>query len=804
MFNSHLKIAWRSLAKDKFYTVLNVMGLALATAAFLLIIYFVRFEYSYEHFYKRADNIVRITMDLYKGNEFVTTDCETHPPLAPLLKKDFPEVVDAARIQMGEEVSQVKVGEQRFPVEKVYFADPAAFQVFNYDFITGNAHALDAPGQVVLTESEAHRLFGNAPAMGKTISMLQHRLFTVTGVIKDLPLNTHLKMNMLISFASLKELGMNLDSWNGNNNYTYVQLRPGTDLGQFNEKLKTVAHQHLNNDNIFVAQFIKDIHLYSHRAFEPEVNGDAKTVRFLLIIALLIIGVGAVNYVNLTTARATEKVKETGIRKVLGSSRMALVSQFMAETFIVNLLALAVAMLVIMLALPSYLQLIGRPIPGNPFASTAFWGWVAALFVCNCVLSGIYPALVLSNTAPVTVTRRVHTQSSKGAFFRKTLVVAQFVAALVVLSAACIVYRQLNYLRHQQLGINTSQVLVVRNPEYDGADSLREQQVAVFKNNLQQLPGVQQVSVSGSVPGADLSMLSTMIGLSQYGSPKGKGYNYYLYSFDADFIPNMGMKLIAGENFRAGQPNKGYVILSREAVKRFGFASPEAAIGQRITLGLYQPPEGGDSYAIVHGVVEDYHQQSLKSALLPMIHWYDPSGSYSTIRLKPGADVHAAVQQVEALWNNHFAGYPMEYHFMDEMYNEQYKADEHFGQIVTVFSGFTLFITCLGILGLTAYNIARRTKEIGIRKVLGASVSGIVSLLSKDMVKLVSIALLIATPLTWYVMSKWLQDFAYHINIQWWIFAGAGVLTMGIALLTVGWQSLKAALVNPVKALKAE
>lgn len=554
---------------------------------------------------------------------------------------------------------------------------------------------------------------------------------------------------------------------------------------------------------IYVAQFIKDIHLYSHRAFEPEINGDAKTVRFLLIIALLVIGVGAVNYVNLTTARATEKVKETGIRKVLGSSRMALVSQFMAETFLVNLLALAVAMLIIMLVLPSYLQLIGRPIPGNPFASSAFWMWTAVLFVCNCVLSGIYPALILSNTAPVTVTRRVHTQTSKGAFFRKTLVVAQFVAALVVLSAAFIVYRQLNYLRHQQLGINTSQVLVVRNPEYDGADSLREQQVAVFKNNLQQLPAVQQVSISSSVPGVDLSMLSTMTGLSQYGSDKGKGYNYYLYPFDADFIPNMGMKLIAGENFRAGQPNKGYVILSREAVKRFGFASPEAAIGQRITLGLYQPPEGGSSYATVHGVVEDYHQQSLKSALLPMVHWYYPYGDYSTIRLKPGTDVHAAVQQVEGVWNRQFAGYPVEYHFMDEMYNEQYKADEHFGQIVTVFSGFTLFITCLGILGLTAYNIARRAREIGIRKVLGASVSGIVSLLSKDMVKLVSIALLIATPLTWYVMNKWLQDFAYHIDIQWWIFAGAGVLTMGIALLTVGWQSLKAALVNPVKALSA-
>lgn len=803
MLSNHLKIAWRSLTKNKFYTLLNVLGLALATAAFLLIIYFVRFEYSYESSYKRADNIVRVTMDLYKGNEFVTTDCETHPPLAPLLKKDYPEVVNATRIQMGEEVSQVKIGEQRFPVEKVYFADPATFEVFNYDFIAGDAHALDAPRQVVLTESEAHRLFGNAAAVGKTINMLQNRLFTVTGVIKDLPLNTHLKMHMLISFSSLKELGMNLDSWNGNNNFTYVQLRPGTDLAVFNEKLKATAHGHLSNDNIYVAQPIKDIHLYSHRAFEPEVNGDAKTVRFLLIIALLIIGVGVINYINLTTARAAEKIKEVGIRKVLGSTRLALVKQFMAETLIVNVLATLLALGLVVVVLPYYLQLVGRPIPGNPFTSASFWGLAILLFTCNTLLAGVYPALVLSNTAPVTVTRRVNTQSTKGAFFRKGLVVGQFVAALVVLCAAFIVYSQLNFMRNKDLGFNTSQTLVLNNPQYDGPDSLREQQVAVLKNSLQQLPGVEKVAVASSLPGLDLSLLSTMTGMSQYGSDQGKGYNFYLYAFDGDFIPSMEMKMIAGANFIQGEPNKGDVILSREAVKRFGFANPEAAIGRRITLGLVQPPGGGQGYATIRGVVEDYHQESVKMAALPMVHWYYPYGAYSIIRLKT-KDMHAAVQQVEQLWNQQFRGHPFEYHFMNEMFDEQYKADEHFGQIVTVFSGFTLFITCLGILGLTAYNIARRAKEIGIRKVLGASVSGIVSMLSKDMVKLVVIALFIATPLTWYVMNKWLDDFAYHINIQWWMFAAAGIVTMVIALLTVGWQSLRAAMVNPVKALRAD
>lgn len=802
MLYSHLRIAWRSLAKDKFYTLLNVLGLALATAAFLLIIYFVRFEYSYENFYKHADNIVRVTMDFYKGNEFVTTDCETHPPLAPLLKKDFPEVVDAARIQKAEEVERARVGNQHFAVQRIFFADPATFRLFNYDFIEGDAHALDAPRQLLVTQSEALRLFGPGPYRGKTID-LQGRLFTVSAVIKDLPPNTHLKINLLMSFASLSEFGWDMNNWNGNNNYTYVQLRPGTDLAQFNTRLKAVARAHLRDDDIYVAQPMKDIHLYSHRGFEPEINGDIKTVRFVFMVAILIILVGAVNYVNLTTARAAGKMKEVGVRKVLGASRLALVRQFFAETVLVNMMALFCALLLVYLLMPWYAQLVGADIPANPFINTAFWVIAIGQFLLICALSGIYPALVLSNTAPVVVTRHTHTQSGAGAFVRKSLVVGQFVVALIVLSSAFIVYRQLQFLRNQQLGLNTSQVMVVHNAGTDEADSLASHRLAVFKNSLRQLPMVEDVTVAESVPGLDIGLLSTNNSYGAYGSNTGRGYNFYFYGIDAAFIPTMGIKLIAGTNFAEGQPNKGGVILTREAARLFGFTDPAAAIGQRITMQLVRPTDGGQPYAVIRGVVEDYHQQSLKGALLPMIHPYSTTGGRIAVRLRAGA-VQEGMARITSLWQQQFAGYPMDFQFLDDLYDQQYKTDLHFGQVVNVFSGFTLFITCLGILGLTAYNIARRTKEIGIRKVLGASVSGIVSLLSKDMVKLVAIALLIATPLTWYVMNRWLQDFAYHIDIQWWIFAGAGVLTMGIALLTVGWQSLKAALVNPVKALKAE
>lgn len=797
-----LKMAWRSLVKDKFYTGLNVLGLSLAMAAFLLIIYYVRFEYSYENFYTRAGNIVRVTLDMYKGNEYVASDCETHPPLAPLLKKDFPEVVDAARIQMAEEVERAKVGNQHFAVQRVVFADPATFRLFNYDFIEGDVHSLDAPRQLLVTQSEALRLFGAGPYRGKTID-LEGRLFTVSAVIKDLPPNTHLKMNLMMSFATLEDFGWDMNNWNGNNNYTYVQLRPGTDLAQFNAKLKAVARAHLHGDDIYVAQPMKDIHLYSHRSFEAEVNGDSKTVQFMFMVAILIILVGAINYVNLTTARATEKMKEVGIRRILGSSRLALARQFFTETVLVNVIALFCALLLVYLLMPWYAQLVGADIPANPFASVAFWLTAGGQFFLVCALSGIYPALVLANTAPVVVTRRTHTQSAAGAFFRKSLVVGQFVVALMVLSSAFIVYRQLQFLRKQQLGLNTSQVMVVHNAGTDEADSLANRRLAVFKNSVRQLPMVEDVTVAEGVPGLDLGLLSTNNSYSVYGTKTGRGYNFCHYGIDASFIPTMDLELIAGTNFVEGQPNKDGVIITREAARLFGFTNPEAAIGQRITMELIRPADGSQPYAVIRGVMEDYHQQSLKGALLPMIHNYNTTGGRIAIRLRAGA-VKEGVEHITSLWQQQFAGYPMDFQFLDALYDQQYKVDMHFGQVVTVFSGFTLFITCLGILGLTAYNITRRTKEIGIRKVLGASITSIVSLLSKDFVKLVGIALLIATPLAWMIMNHWLENFAYHIDIQWWTFAGAGLLTMCIALFTVGWQSLKAALVNPVKSLKAE
>lgn len=800
MFQNYLKIAWRNLRKDKFYTVINILGLALATAAFLFIINYVRFEYSYESFYKKADDLYRITLDNYKGNEYVVTDCETHPPMGPAIKKQMPEVVDFVRVEHLEEISAVKSNGKVFRIDNAYAVDPSMFTIFNYDFIEGNAAtALTAPMQATITQSLAERMFGHESAVGK---LLQDGdwTYTITSVIKDVPPNTHLKFDLLISLNTLLSRGIRLDSWDGNNNYTYVQLLPHADLAAFNKKLWQFSKEKLKHDR-YRAEPMKDIHLLSHKSFEPEENGDLKTVQFMLVIAVLVLLVGSVNYVNLTTARAADRTKETGMRKALGSSRWSLVKQFMTETLLINLVAMALALALIEVLLPSYVQLTGRPITVDFFHSSFFWLTAAALFVFNCILSGLYPALVLSAVKPVSVTRKSTTTSSGSILFRRILVVGQFSAALIVLSASLIVFRQLSYMRNQDLGLSTDQTLVLRAPSGQGKfiDSIRRQQSSAFINSVSQLPQIQQITAAEALPGASLHELSTTNGVSQLGSDKGLNYTFYAYGVDENFLPVMDIKLLAGNNFKAGVPNSDQMILSREAVRLFGFSSPEDAIGKRLTLSWTSL-----GYSTIIGVVEDYHQQSLKSAILPMIHWYRTNaGTFYAAKLNT-TDIKQTLAKMQLLWQEQYPEYPFEYHFFNELFDEQYKADQQFGKIVQIFSIFTLFITCLGILGLTAYNITKRSKEIGIRKVLGASVGSIVNLLSRDFVKLVAIAIFIATPVTWYVMNRWLQDYAYRIQIQWWMFAVAGLLTMGIALLTLSIQSIKAAMANPVKSLKSE
>ncbi|BAV05148.1 putative ABC transport system permease protein [Filimonas lacunae] len=796
MQSIYFKTAWRNLWKKKFYTGINLLGLSIASAAFLLLICYVTFERSYENFHQQANNIYRVTLNLYKGSEFVVTDCETHPPLAAALKNQMPEVRDVVRIQnLG--TSELKGTDKPLLSSKAFAADPSVFSIFSYHLLKGNPlTALAAPNQVVITESMAKKLYGNANVIGKSL-LLNGTPTAITGVLENVPANTHLRFDLLLSFPTLVEKGFDLNSWDGNNNYTYLLMQPNTNLAQFNSKLKAFSlNQKQIHDRIFTAEPITDIHLYSHKTFEPDVNGNAKTVNYLFLIAILILVIGSANYINLTTARSGEKQKESGIRRILGSTRTGLAGLFFTESFIINLLAIAGALILVKLATPLYASIAGYDTAHTLFRSHAFWIALILLFVLNNVLSGLYPAFVLSKVKAVVVTQRSFTSALQGNLLRKTLVVAQFAIAIIVFTSSVIIYQQLYFVKHQQLGMNINQVLTIKGPDLTGNDSLNDLRTQVFKNELAKIPGVAAVSMTNSLPGLPLSSLSTQTGVRRWEETRSPGYNYYLYSFDADFIPLLDMQMAAGENFVKGLDNKGKVIINETACSRLGFASAASAIGRKIRANGQEKT--------VAGVVKDYHQQSLKEAHLPMIHWFS-NGNPGFFALKlQSADMPKILAHVQQAWASSFADHVFDYAFLDDTFNQQYKEDVQFGKMINLFAALTLLITCLGLLGLTTFNTARRTREIGVRKVLGASAQSIVTLLSKDFLQLILIAIVIAIPASWLAMNKWLQNFTYKIHISWWVFAFTGILTIALALLTISLQSIKAAMANPAKSLKTE
>lgn len=794
MLINYLKSAWRTLWKDRYYALINVFGLAVSTAVFLLLVHYVRFEYSYESFIQKADDLYRVTLDNYNGSEYVDTDCETYPPLGPFLKQEMPEVLDFTRIQMLEDNNEIQYKHQAFRIEHSYAADPSTFSLFEMPFIKGDADSFDQPYQLVLSETEAMRIFGSEDPIGKTVKQ-ENALYTVTGVFQDSPANTHLKLDMLVSFSTLNALGWAIDdNWGGNNNYLYVQLPPKTDLNAFNAKLHALTKNKLSGkvDDIFNAEPIKSIHLHSHKFFEPEVNGDVKTVNFLAVIALLILLVGSVNYVNLTTARASERVKEIGMRKLLGSSKGLLIRQLLLETLIINLVAMSLAVLLIGLALPFYMQLIGQNIPVNLFGTAFFWLSIGLLLLFNCLISGLYPAFRLAAIKPIKVVGRVFTTDKDGSFFRKVLIVGQFLSAMVVLSATLIVFQQLEFIKNQDIGLNPSELLVIRGPK-TGTDSLRSEKGLAFKNGLLALPEVENVALSDAVPTA-LYDVSTSVGITRYGSTDRNRYNYILYGIDEDFIPTNDIKLL-GENFKKGPENEHKLLVNETAARLLGFENAAGAIGQPIDLW-------GDKRFVI-GVMKDFHQLSLKEAVQPMIHWYSTESAFFTVKLQT-EHIAGSLRTIEKQWKAIYPAYPLNYHFMDELLDQQYRSDRRFGEVVGVFSVLVLLITCLGVLGLTTYTIHKRTKEIGIRKVLGASVPSIFGLLSLDFVKLIVLALVLATPITWYAMNSWLENYALHIQIQWWVFGLVGLFAIAITVLALSYQAVKAAWMNPVESLRME
>jgi putative ABC transport system permease protein len=804
MFRNYLSIAYRTLLKNKAFSFINLLGLAIGMAAFLFIIRYVRFERSYEGYNKNASNIFRVTLDLYKGNEYVVTDCETYAAVGPMLKDKMPEVLDFARMYHNDGLQDIRIGAENFLEEGIYFADPSAIEFFTLDLIRGNkSSVLTEPHKAVISESMAEKFFNSTDIVGEAIE-IQGRLYQVTGVMADLPRNTHLKFDILLSHSTLPKIysWYAENSWNGNNEYTYLLMKEGTDINSFNKKLIDFAvslKEEIGSER-FVAEPITDIHLFSNKSFEPELNGSARVVNFLLIIAVFIILIAWVNYVNLSTARAIERAREVGIRKVMGSLKLQLIFQFLSESVLINLTAAILAFVFFHTGLPLFRELTGQRLTGNFSVDPDFWYTFLGLVLIGSMLSGLYPAFVLSSFKPVAVLKGQFRSSSHGHQLRKGLVVLQFAATVILMVGMSVVYLQINYLRSYELGMDLEQTIVVRAPHHMPYDSIQKSRYENLKTKWASNANVLVVSHTETVPGLSLHELSTTSSVTKVGAENDQeSYNYYFVAVDANYIPALNLKLISGRNFEQGVPNHESVVINEETISRLGFANAEEAIGSKITFNTRH--DGGPSTII--GVIKNYYQQSPKESQIPMIFYCGDNNEYFSIKVK-GEEISQSLASIKKSWDEVFPNTLFHYFFLDEKYDQQYQADSRFGKVIATFTTLAVFIACLGLFGLSSYTIIQRTKEIGIRKVLGASVLQIVHLLSKDFAKIVLLAAILALPIAYFAVEQWLSGYAIRVGLNLWIFLIPVSIILFIAFSTVSLQTIKTALENPSGSLRQE
>jgi putative ABC transport system permease protein len=812
MIKNHLKLAFRNLLKRKGYSLLNILGLGIGITCCLLIFQYVAYEKSYESFNKTAAQVMRLRLDSYQKGKLAWQSATSYPAIGPTMKKDFPEVQNFCRLIDANLLLSNPDKNIKFNETKGYYADPSALNMLGVTLLKGNpATALNGPDKILLSETMARKYFGNEEALGKRLTARdgQTQHYEVTGIFKDYAANSHLILNHLVSYSTLGKLvTAQGDSSNATETsfgwydyYTYVQLKPGADWKTLQAKLPAFCDRYINGqewnkkNNVKESLFLiplTDIHLYSNYNQEAEVNGNGKAIGFLFLIAFFIIVIAWVNYTNLATARSLERAREVGVRKVLGAIRRDLIAQFLTESLLMNLLAFFLALGSAFLLSPSFNTLIGSEQAGSFSLPLNYSLGLGVMFLAGAFLSGIYPAFVLSGYHPIAVLKGLFRNSSKGLVLRKSLIIGQFAISVILIAGTILVYQQVQYMRRQQLGANINQTLVI-----EGAnalqDSLYKNVFQPFKTSLLRQTGIRSVTASSSVMGKEIYWTN---GINRVGE-SDKAVTLYHLGVDYDFVPAYGLQLAAGRNFsRDFGTDQKAVLINEKAADLLGFKTPADALNSKLK-------RGGDTVSII-GVLADYHHQGLQKAIDPMLILLIPNiRGYYSVKVNTD-DPQTTIAAIQKNWSRYFPDDPFNYFFLDESFNQQYKSDIRFGQVFALFAFLAILIACFGLLGLSAYNVLQRTKEIGIRKVLGASVQNLVLLLSKEFLLLVFISLFIAIPVTWWVMNNWLQDFAYRIAIHWWVFAIAGSLAILIALSTVGFQAIRAALANPVKSLRTE
>ncbi|QXV64304.1 ABC transporter permease [Mucilaginibacter sp. 21P] len=807
MLRNLLLVTYRNLIKNISYTFINVVGLSLGLAAFIAISAYVQYEKSFDTMYPGADHIYRAESRFYKQGELTDAWSTASNGYAKAMYDNIPGIASYARISWNGNERVVRYGDTKYREQKVCFADSNFLSFFKLPLLKGDENsALKEVNTVVISEAEAKKYFSDPQqAVGKRLE-LSSRFETyhclVTGVFKDLPANSTLQFNMLVSWATapnwIKEF------WYQHENYTFLKLKPGVDPSAVAQKFPAVAERFKTAEPLKELSWgvelvpLKNIHLNAAKPYEMEAKGNRQAVGFLSVMAYIILLIACINYINLATTKSVDRAREVGIRKVSGAHTSQLVFQFFLESFIVNIISLTFSVLLV-----GAISLLFKNISGDTQTFSLLIDGelvvkVCVAFVASIILSGLYPAIILSKLKPVKVLKGRFALSKTGTWLRKGMVFFQFASSLLLLAGTVAVYRQVIYMNTEDTGINLKQTLVVKAP---ANTNNYIQKVNDFKNNALNITGVRQATVSGAVPGRQVGMGAAC---RRYGTPKSTERLYEMLRVDFDFMKLYKPQLIAGRAFDRGfTTDSTKVILNQEAVKRFGFSSAQDAVGKKIWIeSLDKEPNE------VIGVVKDFHQQSLKEGYAATVLFMDPKLTWVPLKYISfeidQSKAKSTSRQLSDLWAQFFPESSFDQFFLDDFYARQYEQDVHFGQVFMLFSAIAVVIACLGLFGLTAYATARRKKEIGVRKVLGASAQSIVRLLAADLLKLVIAASLVAIPAAVLLIYQWLQGYAFKVQLTWWQFVLPILVLMLISFLATAYLTYKAALTNPVKTLRDE
>jgi putative ABC transport system permease protein len=806
MLKNYFLISYRHLLKEKVFSFINIFGLALGIASFLLIISYVRYEYSYDHINENIDNIYRVESIFYKGDQKTDHWPTSTNGYAPAMKETFPEIIDYTRINWYNSDRMVRYEEIKFRENHVCFADSNFFTFFEYPVIRGNRETfLKEPNTVIISESAAKKFFGNEDPLGKRLQISTFRdAFDceVTGVFADIPGNHTMQFDFLISWiTSAKWLW---DFWYLHESYSYVKLREGTDPKKLADQFPALSEQYKTRttlkDHTWAIDFVPlaDIHLNEAKPYEVEAKGNRKAVNFLLLISFVILLIAWVNYINLSTAKAMARAREVGIRKVSGSDKLQLIFQFMLESAFINILAAILAFGIVLLALMILPELTGSTFELVMMSDPEFYTIFLSVVLVGIVLSGLYPAFILSGFKPSVILKGKYNTSADGALLRRGLVVVQFSITIVLIGSTLIADQQIKHMKRQNLGVKTSQMLAIEAPTM--TDDYQNK-ILSFKNELSSLSGVEAVTRSSAVPGKEVAKF--LANRREYASVD-EDRLIEMLMVDFDYIETYGLELVAGRNFDKDMPTDSIaLILNQTAVAHFGFASDQEAIDERIILEVTQNKRNH-----IIGVIKDYHQQSLQKDFTPIILFMDPEYSWIPITYFSVSiatdNLPSVITAVQDKWSLFFPESSFDYFFLDDFFNRQYKADQQYGSTFAIFSFLAIFIAIMGLFGLTLFTTTSRTKEIGIRKVHGASISSIFILLNRELLRLLLFSSIIAVPAAYFLIGKWLDNYAFRLHLQWWMFIVPIMFVLFLSLLTTGYITFKAALSNPSRSLRYE